>query len=86
MQVKNTEDVRKLIIEEIDLIKKGESNPARANAISNLVGKLLISVKVDIEAHRYVEQAVKGKFSIPILEEPNKPKRRKKNNLTIPKP
>jgi len=75
MQVKNTEDVRKLLIEEIDLIKKGESNPARANAISNLVGKLLISVKVDIEAHRYIEQAGKGKFSIPILEEPNKPKR-----------
>jgi len=67
MQIKNTDNVRKVIVEEIDLIKKGESNPARANAIANLVGKLLNSVKLDIEVHKYVAKATAVDLSIPLI-------------------
>ena len=57
MEIKNTESIRQILSDEIDAIKKGESTPARANSIANMVGKILSSVKVDIEVHRYVAKA-----------------------------
>ena len=69
MQIKSTERVRKVIVEEIALLRKGESNPARANAISNLIGKLLNSVKLDIDVHRYVSKSKVKNLSIPLIDQ-----------------
>lgn len=62
-KMKNMEEVRKVIAEEVNFLRIGSSTPARGNAIANLVGKLLQSVKLDIEVHRYVtsdKRVVKG--------------------------
>lgn len=67
MEIKNTDQIRETIIEEIQLIKKGESNPARANAIANLIGKLLSSVKLDIEVHKYVARASAVDLTVPLI-------------------
>ena len=56
-KITNTKDIRQVITDEIGLLKDGNSNPARANAIGNLIGKLLYSVRLDIEVHRYVEKS-----------------------------
>lgn len=69
MQIKNTENVRKVIADEIELVRKGDSNPARANAIANLIGKLLNSVKLDIEVHKYFAKASALKMSTNLVEE-----------------
>lgn len=66
MQIKNTKKIRGIIGEEIDLLRKGNSNPARANAIANLIGKLLNSVKLDIDVHRYVEKSKREDLTTPL--------------------
>jgi len=53
-QMKGTQDVRKVITEEVNALRTGKSIPARGNAIANLIGKLIQTVKLDIEVHRYV--------------------------------
>ena len=67
MSIENTDQVRQVLIEEIDLIKKGESNPSRANAVANLVGKILSSVKLDIEVQRYIGENKAAKMSTKLL-------------------
>jgi len=54
MQIKNTAELRKVISEEIDSLRKGESAPSRANALATLAGVMLRSVKTDIETVRFV--------------------------------
>ena len=54
ISMNNTEDVRKVINEEVKALRDGLSNPARGNAVANLIGKLLQTVRLDIDVHRYV--------------------------------
>ena len=67
MSIENTDQVRQVLIEEIDLIKKGESNPSRANAVANLVGKILSSVKLDIEVQRYIGEGKASRMTTKLL-------------------
>lgn len=67
IKIETMVDVRKAITDEINEIRLGNSNPAKGNAIANLIGKLLQSVKLDIEVHRYVS---KEKEEINILDTP----------------
>ena len=53
-EIENTENIRQVLTDEINAIRQGKSNPARGNAVANLIGKMLQSVKLDIEVHRYV--------------------------------
>jgi len=62
IKMDGTEDVRKVITDEINQIRLGKSNPSRGNAVANLLGKLLQSVKLDIEVHRYVSGGSKAKI------------------------
>lgn len=71
--VGNTEDIRQILSEEILLIKAGKSTPSRANAICNLVGKILSSAKLDIEFHRYVQKANVRDISMSLVKEGKKP-------------
>lgn len=70
--IQNTEDIRKILSEEILLIKAGKSTPSRANAISNLVAKILASAKLDIEFHRYVQKANARDISMALMSEGKK--------------
>lgn len=57
--IENTENIREVLTDEINAIRLGKSNPARGNAVANLIGKMLQSVKLDIEVHRYVSSGKK---------------------------
>ena len=54
IDINNTVNVRQVLADEINDLRTGKSNPAKGNAIANLSGKILQSVKLDIEVHRYV--------------------------------
>ena len=47
--MKNINELYKILSDEIDLLKAGKSNPARANALSNLTGKIFSGVRLQIE-------------------------------------
>lgn len=71
--IRNTEDIRKILTEEILLVKGGKSTPARANSICNLVGKILSSAKLDIDFHRYVQKANVKEISMALVKDGKKP-------------
>lgn len=56
MSIESTNDIRKVITEEIELVRAGKSTASRANAISNLIGKLIASVKLDIEYYKNFQE------------------------------
>lgn len=66
--VENTRDLRELLTDEIKLLREGKSNPGRSNAIANMVGKILSSVKLDLEVHKYVAKADAADLSVALLE------------------
>lgn len=50
--VKNTADLRKLLIETIEDVRSGAIEPRQAQAISSLSGKILMSARLDLDAIR----------------------------------
>jgi len=46
--------LRNVLFEEIDSLRNGNSNPARARALSLLANTVLKSVEIEIEFHKYV--------------------------------
>lgn len=66
--------LRSAIFDEIDAIRNGTSSPTRANAVAKLAATVVETVRVDIEIHRYVGQAMGAKAAAGIkdvnLEEP----------------
>ena len=54
MNIKTSKDFVTFISETMENVKNGDISPAAGNAIANLTGKMLQSVKLDIEVHRYV--------------------------------
>ena len=74
MPIKNTDHIREVISEEIELVRAGKSNPQRANAISNLVKQLISSVRLDIEYYKYFKR--KNELNTPLsLTEEKEPKK-----------
>ena len=56
-KVKRTsEGLRNVLFDEIDALRKGTSNPAKARALSQAVSVILKSVEVDIEFQKYVSE------------------------------
>ena len=47
---KNVSDLRDLLVEEIEKLRNGESNPVALNSISKAVGVYLNSVRLELEA------------------------------------
>lgn len=55
--------LRNCLFDEIDALRNGTSNPARARAVSSLANTALKSVSVEIEYHRYVSDISKKSTS-----------------------
>lgn len=51
--------LRNVIFDEIDCLRSGESNPARARSLAMLANTALKSVEVEIEFHKYVSDVSK---------------------------
>lgn len=50
--------LREAIFEEIDNVRRGVSNPTRANAISKLVMSMVETVRMELEVQRFVNQGI----------------------------
>jgi hypothetical protein len=54
MIVRTSAGLRDVLFDELEDLKAGNSNPARARSVAMLANSLLQSVAVDIEYHKYV--------------------------------
>ena len=54
MSIKNIEELRDFISKDLERVSKGDITPAVANATANLSGKLLQSVKLELEYNHMV--------------------------------
>lgn len=53
MQITNTSELRQMLLEEIDNVRKGTSDPNKAHAISTLASKVLQSAKLDLDVIKF---------------------------------
>jgi len=49
MKKMNINTLREILAEEIDKLRKGKTTPANVNAVTNATGKILSTVKLEIE-------------------------------------
>lgn len=52
--------LRDAIFDEIDAIRRGESNPTRANAVAKLAAGVVETVRMELEVQKYVNGAAKN--------------------------
>lgn len=52
--------LRAALFDEIDALRRGESNAARARSVAMLANSVLQSVTAEIEYHKYVSDATKA--------------------------
>lgn len=52
--------LRDALFDEIDALRSGESNAARARSVAMMANSILQSVNAEIEYHRYVADATKA--------------------------
>lgn len=52
MNIQNMHDLRNHMIEELELLRKKKTTPAAANAAANISGKIMYSVKMELEQHK----------------------------------
>jgi hypothetical protein len=52
MTIKNVEELRDFLAKELERVSHGETTPAAANASANLAGKILSSVKMELEYNK----------------------------------
>ena len=55
-QIRDMNDLRAVIIDQIEKLKTKETTPAVANAVFNGCGKVLSTVKMEIEYNRYIKK------------------------------
>ena len=62
--------LRNVLFDEIDSLRDGSSNPARARSLAMLANTALKSVEVEIEFHKYVSDVSKheGTAKLGVLE------------------
>lgn len=53
MAIKNTSELRQMLLETIEQVKAGSLDPKQAHAISNLSSKVIQSAKLDLEVLKY---------------------------------
>jgi len=54
MGINNVEELRSFLADELERVSGGETTPAAANASANLAGKILSSVKMELEYNKMV--------------------------------
>jgi hypothetical protein len=47
--MKNMNDIRQMLCDEIQKIRDGKTTPANVNAITNATGKILSTIKLELE-------------------------------------
>lgn len=62
MPIKNMDDIRQVLSDEIERLRTGKSTPANLNAITNGVGKIISTVKLEIECAKLANKTLKNGF------------------------
>lgn len=47
--IKNTEELREAVLDELSKLKEGFSTPAKVNAVSNATGKTISTIRIELE-------------------------------------
>ena len=50
--MKNTDDLKRVLFDEMDALIKGESTPQRANGVSKLASQIIYACRVEVENKR----------------------------------
>ncbi len=58
--VRTSAGLRDALFDELDGLRLGTSNPARANAVAKLAGQVVDTVRMEIELQRYASKVPKG--------------------------
>lgn len=59
--VRSSAGLRDAIFDEIDAIRRGESNPTRANAVAKLAAGIVETVRMEIEVQKFARSSDGGK-------------------------
>jgi hypothetical protein len=54
MAITNVDELREFLSKEMEKVSSGESTPANANAQANLAGKIIQSVKIELDYNKMV--------------------------------
>ena len=77
MEIKTVNDMRNMLVQEMEKIRDGKSTPATLNALVNGAGKVFSSIKLEIEYNKAI-----GKTPfIPMLKDSSVDPDKDKNNL-----
>lgn len=68
MKINNLSNLTDVFIDEINLLRAGSVTPSRVNAIANIGGKIMQTVKLAIEANKYVQKLDKKGAEIPLIQ------------------
>ena len=66
--INNMSNLVDVLIEEINLLKKGKITPSRSHAMANLTGKIMQAVKLTVETHKYVQRLDSAGSSVPLMD------------------
>ncbi len=51
--INNTNDLRKMLTEQLILLKEGRTTPQQTNAVCNLTSKMIQTVRLDMDVFRF---------------------------------
>lgn len=67
VKINNLTNLTDVFIDEINLLREGAVTPSRVNAIANIGGKIMQTVKLAIEANKYVQKMDQRGANIPLI-------------------
>lgn len=68
VKINNLSNLTDVFIDEINLLRAGSVTPSRVNAIANIGGKIMQTVKLAIEANKYVQKMDQQGAKIPLIQ------------------
>lgn len=74
LKQKNITELREILCDEIDNIRAGKSTPSQSNAITNATGKILTTIKMQLEYYKAIGKQPHNALIKGILQMPAKEK------------
>ena len=68
VKINNLSNLTDVFIDEINLLRQGSVTPSRVNAIANIGGKIMQTVKLAIEANKYIQKMDNDGAKIPLIQ------------------
>lgn len=68
VKINNLSNLTDVFIDEINLLRAGSVTPSRVNAIANIGGKIMQTVKLAIEANKYIQKMDNQGAKIPLIQ------------------